>query len=370
MLRRVTRYFRSVADILSLNNRLLKAQTKSIRQLSGNLKADRSLKGSLAKSRRSIDRLTQKFQRVVVEHKTQARALGDHGRFFDRLFQGAPPSWREDTQLFARLFKLHGPLRSTAALSQKSKFDLKIFFDHKEKSEVTLTVASSWYGGDYFELGAHDLNTFRNMLSAFDLFDLQGSFPDTRFYAFDIFGSMHTDAAKTRSEMATFESRIGYFAPHLVRGDQYQLHLDYVKDHGLFEEQCILVQGFFQDTLNPAFKANLLDEGRRIGFAFLDCNMTFSYKIAFDFIFDLLADNSYIYMDEYFQNAAVCEHFETFKRKLREERRIGCVYVRNAAGFGGLFRLYPVIEDFEAAAGELLSEPPSEPEPRRPGADD
>ena len=83
-------------------------------------------------------------------------------------------------------------------------------------------------------------------------------------------------------------------------------------------------------------------ENRKIGFAFLDCNIGSSYKTVFEWIFPMLGKNSYIYMDEYFQNPGVADYFEQFKEELRSQRNMGCVYIRNAGGFGGLFRLYPL----------------------------
>jgi hypothetical protein len=43
-------------------------------------------------------------------------------------------------------------------------------------------------------------------------------------------------------------------------------------------------QGYFQETLNDAFKEELRREGRKIGFAFLDCNLSSSYKVCFEFL--------------------------------------------------------------------------------------
>src|SRR4051812_25903434 len=98
-------------------------------------------------------------------------------------------------QYFDRLFRHTGQLVSTASMAPEEKRAANVFFQHREKAETTLCAATSWYGGDYFEFGSRDLSTFRNMLTAFDLCELQSQFPNTRFYAFDIFGKAHSDNA-------------------------------------------------------------------------------------------------------------------------------------------------------------------------------
>ena len=110
-------------------------------------------------------------------------------------------------------------------------------------------------------------------------------------------------------------------------------------------DNCILTQGYFEDTLNREFKSELLGENRKIGFAFLDCNITPSYEMAFDFILGLMAGMSFVYMDEYFINADVPILYKEFSAKLREEQGLNSYYMRNAGGFGALFRIMP--DDYE-----------------------
>ena len=239
-----------------------------------------------------------------------------------------------------RLSTAHGALRSSADLNRSQKLDLNLHFQHREKAEVAFTVASSWYGGDYMEFGAHDLTTFRNMLTAYDVCCLDQRFPDTRFYAFDIFGSLANASREALESIAPIEGDHQYFANFMTEGDLLERHLQYVRDHGLFEERCTLVQGLFEDTLTEERRVRYRDSGRRIGFAFVDVNIWPSYKSVLEFIYPLMAENSYIYMDEFFQNSAVLVEMEEFVARLRDERGIGVHYMRNAAGFGGLLRLY------------------------------
>ena len=106
------------------------------------------------------------------------------------LFKNLPATSRSDVQFFDRLYKFHGPLRSTADMNSQTKLDAELHFHFREKAEVALTTGSSWYGGDYFEFGSHDLNTFRNMLTAYDICGMTQQYKDMRFYAFDVFGDL------------------------------------------------------------------------------------------------------------------------------------------------------------------------------------
>lgn len=248
-------------------------------------------------------------------------------------------NFRGDHHCFDRYFKHHGTMKSTAALSDQDRMDACLFYQYREKSECALTAASSYYGGDYMEFGALDLNTFRNFLSAYDIFRLDEQYPDTRFYAFDIFGKMETANAETQAFVDKMESSLPYFSKFTLRGDLLPEHLEYVKQHGLYESRCHLVQGYFHDTLSKEFKERMLQEGRCIGFAFLDCNRPENYKIVFEWIYDLMGVNSYIYLDEYLQVPGVHEYFEEFTEKLKA-RDLSVTYIRNAAGFGALFRIW------------------------------
>lgn len=258
------------------------------------------------------------------------------------LFKNLPPAAWHDVQFFDRLYKFHGPLRSTAGFDAQSKLDAELHFHFREKAEVALTAGSSWYGGDYFEFGSGDLNTFRNMLTAYDICGMTQAYTDVRFYAFDIFGNLEAAKAPADDKVDLEENMKVYFSPYTIGGDQIERHRQYLTDHNLYTDKCFLVQGLFEHTLTDEFKAKYKAEYRKIGFAFLDCNIGSSYKVVFEFIFDMLAENSYIYMDEYFQNPGVVDYFDQFTEELREKRNIGCLYIRNAGGFGGLFRLYPL----------------------------
>lgn len=279
----------------------------------------------------------------IVSFSKEVRPVPPQVKHMEHLmFQDIPEGGaRWDMQFFERLYKHSGSLRSTANFSPAALINAEVYFHHREKSEVALTAGSSWYGGDYFEFGSHDLATFRSMLSAYHICAMTKNYPDVRFYGFDIFGDPTVNAPKNNA-VDTGENLTDYFAPYTIRGNKIKQHYQYLDEHNLYRDQCFLVQGLFQNTLTPEFKAKYKSEKRKIGFAFLDCNMQSSYKTVFEFIFDLMAEQSYIYMDEYFQGPYVIEFYQQFVDELRRKRNMGSVYIRNAGGFGGLFRLYPL----------------------------
>ena len=65
------------------------------------------------------------------------------------------PSERANCQFYERLYKISGTLKSSKSLSANAKLAAEVYFHHRDKAEVAMTVGSSWYGGDYFEFGAH-----------------------------------------------------------------------------------------------------------------------------------------------------------------------------------------------------------------------
>lgn len=255
------------------------------------------------------------------------------------------------------VFKPNGPLVSSKDFSDPDRADIEVQFHHREKAECMLTVASSWYGGDFFEFGSHDLNTFRDMLTAYNICGMTRAYPDVRFYAFDIFGKL---------DEAVDSDLTAYFKPYSDQGDRLAHHEQLVRDHGLYTDHCYLVQGLFKNTLTPELKAKwrasqhpTIDDScrakmlhlpeehrtpktREIGFASIDCNLGVNYKTVFEWIFDMMAPNSYVYLDEGLQNPDVIAQWKQFVTWLGIKRDMNAVYVRNAGGFGSLWRLYPI----------------------------
>lgn len=257
---------------------------------------------------------------------------------------------------YPQINKNGGPLVSSKNWSAQDKQDSEVFYHHKEKAECAMVASSSWYGGDIFEFGSHDLCTGRNLLTAIDISGMAKAYTDTRFYFFDAFGKFPADMGELGL----------YFKPYSDQGDQIRLHQAYLQEHGLFLDKCYLVQGLFQDTCTKEFKdawrndkpviedhsktalhlpaENRNSATRQIGFLSVDCNVPSSYKTVFEYTFDMLAENSYVYLDEGLQSADVLDMWDKFTAALESKRNMKAVYIRNAGGFGSLFRLYPIVE--------------------------
>lgn len=240
----------------------------------------------------------------------------------------------------SRLHSPHGVLKSTAETDPAEKFDANQFYQYSDKALCALAAASMWRGGDYMEFGSTDLNTFRNMLTAYDIFRIDAAYPDTRFYGFDVFGRTETKNKLVEDQIDKAKGYRRYMDMFSERGDVFADNCATLKSHGLFFERCHLVQGYFEETLSPEFKSNYCAQGRQVGFACLDCNISPPYKIVFEFLIDLMAPHSYIYMDEYYSNAVIT-YFDQFVAELKRRRGMDARFMRNAGGFGALFFLYP-----------------------------
>lgn len=229
---------------------------------------------------------------------------------------------------YSDLFGEHGVMIGTSHLSDAEKQGAQLYFGYAERAEVALAVAQLYPGGDYFEFGSEGMGTFRNFLTAFDVCGCTARYPDTQFYAFDIFG----DSRGATGDLEYFK---GWHDSETDRMDQAER---FVRNHGLFHDRCHLVRGFFEATLTPAFKAQLRSAGRSIGFAFLDCNITASYTTVFAFLEGLLLPRAAVYMDEYFCNDDVPLLFEAFCQRTGRRAR----FMRGAGAFGALFRVTPI----------------------------
>ena len=121
-----------------------------------------------------------------------------------------------------------------------------------------------------------------------------------------------------------------------------------------------IVKGYFEDTLNDAFKARLRKEGRRVGFAFLDCNIVSSYRTCFDFLEEFIqSGRAFVYMDEYYCTGGVPELFDKFRSAVRERHGMQAHFVRNAGGFGALFCFMPAAEPLTGTRRAAMPSPAS-----------
>jgi hypothetical protein len=235
-----------------------------------------------------------------------------------------------------RLLRYNGTLRTTKYLPRPLKQAFATYYACQERAEIAIMVANQYPGGDYFEFGSEGYYTFCNFLSAFDLNGHTEGKPEVKFYAFDIFGEPKSDASLTGEEKP-------YFAVYRGLGlDHYRQAERRLRKHaGALLDRCVEVKGHYEDTLNDdAFKARLRAENRRVGFAFLDCNIASSYQTCFDFLEDFVReDRVFVYIDEYFQTHEVPQIFAKFCAELGRRYGLQPHYIRNAGAYGALFIL-------------------------------
>jgi hypothetical protein len=227
-----------------------------------------------------------------------------------------------------------GMLRTTKHLPRRLRQSLASYYACRERAEIAVMVGNQYPGGDYFEFGSESLHTFCNFLSAFHLNGHAEAMPDTKFFAFDVFGEPKSDGFLTAVEKP-------YFAVYRNLGSyHYRQAETRLRNHGLMLDRCVMVKGHFEDTLNDAFKARLRAENRRVGFAFLDCNIPSSYKTCFGFLREFIReDRAFIYMDEYFQTNEVPSLFDEFCTATGQRYGLRAHYIRNAGAYGALFIL-------------------------------
>jgi hypothetical protein len=206
-----------------------------------------------------------------------------------------------------------GFLQSTSHLTPTHRWGIAARYMNVALAQVALDVASTYRGGDYFEFGSYGLGTFRNFLGAFYLNFGDTRLTDTKFYAFDIFGDPDSGSGAPSDMQDYFE--------HYRLPSQRAMPVDSLNAYGALKERCVLVPGYFQDTLSEDLKQKLIAEKRRIGFAFIDCNIAPSYKIVFDFLIDVLSpQRTFVYMDEYFVEETTGVHtlYRDFAEKAKE----------------------------------------------------
>jgi len=230
----------------------------------------------------------------------------------------------------------YGVLRSVSHLSPEQRMITASARNYRARSEIALDVASNYPGGDYFEFGAGSLNTFRTFIAAFDLNGLAARFTDTRFYAFDIFGNPDHGRGPPVEDRTYFE--------HWRNPFDVAAPLASLEPYGALKDRCVIVQGYFQDTLSDDFKAMMRREDRKIGFAFLDCNIASSYKFVFDFLLEVMRpERMFIEIDEYFEEHKPAIHplYQEFAAKAKQRYNLDSLYMRNAGAYGALFCLMP-----------------------------
>ncbi len=254
-----------------------------------------------------------------------------------------------------------GYLLNPATLAPEDIARIDFEFPVQERARIAMSVAQHYTGGDYFEFGAIGGFTFRNFLSAFKLFRMDQQFPDTYFWAFDAFGVIDDDVVAT----TLTESEKAYYVAWRDTDEVPKRHhsVDYfrrqIEEHGLLLDRIRIVEGTFQTTLTGAKAAAIKAEKRRIGFAFIDCNVVTAYDLCLDFILDGVSGGSYVYFDERFVQETrftveggigsgnpfdIRPAIRRFERRLAAERGLGLDMITNAGCFGALYIVRPFLQ--------------------------
>ena len=266
--------------------------------------------------RKIISRLIRIFKNRVIQPYLDSTELP----YFDKVERA------KDS-----LFNNIGQFNTTKNLSPEIGSSLAQYYAYSEWARVALDVTNQYSGGDYFEFGSEGLNTLCNFLAAFQLQGYDRSMPDVRAFAFDVYGDPSNDPSLGVVEQ-------NYFNQYTKGKDYYAEMQTKLEDFGVMPGRVELVKGYFKDTLNESFKQRLRAENRRIGFAFLDCNIPSSYKTVFDFLLDFLREEkTFIYMDEYFQIPGVAKLFEEFCESVYSRYGLRARYIRTAGAYGALF---------------------------------
>jgi hypothetical protein len=254
------------------------------------------------------------------------------------------PLYRLEKALIERAYRYvdarrddRGVPRSMSYLTEQYRSSIASTLHYRARFEIALDVASAYPGGDYFEFGSSGLASFRCFLAAFQINVAHTKhFPQTKFYAFDIFG----DPDQGRGP----ESNRDFFEAWRQPFDM-AAPLAALKPYTDLKDRCVLVQGYFEDTLNDEFRTKMRANNQKIGYAFVDCNSEQSYKVVFDFLIDVIgADKMFIYLDEYFMDAPVDRLYRQFTEEAKKRYGLNSLYMRNAGSFGALFCLMPGVK--------------------------
>jgi hypothetical protein len=248
-----------------------------------------------------------------------------------------PPNPAEDKKSYFAALDYRGSLKPINHLSEDELISIRCSFAQTERTSAIFAVAGSLFRGDYFEFGCLNLSTFITTINACRINDIVGLTGDVKtFYGFDIFGETKPQSAETLQRYKGSESYFSDFSNPASLETYYAK----LKANGVYVDRCRLIKGYFDETFTSDFVAEYLKAGRRAGFVYIDCNIPTSYEAVFRHLAEILADDAWIYLDEYLEQSGVTVLFESFRDTLSRERNLGTVFARSAGGWGALFRCY------------------------------
>lgn len=139
--------------------------------------------------------------------------------------------------------------------------------------------------GDYFEFGLFRGRTFLHAAQTCQRMGLS----DVHCYGFDSFQGLPPVEGVDVADGRFFE---GQFACSRQEVEQN------LTAHGLDWSRATLIEGFFDDTLTPEFKASL--PRRRAGVVLLDCDLYASTITALEWLEDMLLDGAILLFDDWY----------------------------------------------------------------------
>jgi len=140
--------------------------------------------------------------------------------------------------------------------------------------------------GDYFEFGCHRCRSFRMALTE----ARRHGQDKMRFYAFDSFDGLPQPVHPTAVDIwqrGALRTSLDTF-------------METVRGHGIYVDQVIPVEGFYDTSLTRDLQRDMLSKGSRASLINVDCDLYESAVPVFEFIEPFLQEGTVIYLDDAF----------------------------------------------------------------------
>jgi len=162
--------------------------------------------------------------------------------------------------------------------------------------------------GDYLEFGCHRVRTFRMALTEAKHQHIQ----NMKFYAFDSFEGLPPNKSEIHG--------VDEWQPHALTTSEDDFW-KIINEHGLYQDKVKAFSGFYDVSLTPELKTELLTGDRKAAVICIDCDLYESSVPVFSFIEDFLQEGTVIYIDDWFAgykgnpNKGVSKAFREFEEK-------------------------------------------------------
>jgi|TARA_B100001971_G_C18199740_1_gene543794 hypothetical protein len=161
--------------------------------------------------------------------------------------------------------------------------------------------------GDYLEFGCHRLRTFRMALTEARHQNVE----NMRFLAFDSFqGLPPSDGTHG----------VKYWDPGQLATSEEEFW-KIIKQHGLYTENVKTIPGYYDKSLTPDLKKQLLEDSVKAAFICIDCDLYESGVSVFEFIDDFIQEGTVVYIEGWFAgykgnpNQGLSKAFRDFEKR-------------------------------------------------------